>query len=50
MVAPWRFSDFEPQITRCGPRLGEHNSYVFGELLQMPAAEVEALVAEGVIA
>jgi crotonobetainyl-CoA:carnitine CoA-transferase CaiB-like acyl-CoA transferase len=48
--APWRFSDFEPEITRCGPRLGEHNAYVFGELLQMPDAEIEALVAEGVIA
>ena len=48
--APWRFSDFEPEITRCGPRLGEHNDFVFGELLQMPATEIEALVAEGVIA
>lgn len=48
--APWRFSDIEPEISRCGPRLGEHNAYVFGELLQMPAAEIKALVAEGVIA
>jgi crotonobetainyl-CoA:carnitine CoA-transferase CaiB-like acyl-CoA transferase len=48
--APWRFSDFEPEITRCGPRLGEHNAYVFGELLQMPADEIEALVSDGVIA
>lgn len=48
--APWRFSDFQPEIARCGPRLGEHNDYVFGELLQMPAADIAALVAEGVIA
>ncbi|HYF18927.1 MAG TPA: CoA transferase, partial [Ramlibacter sp.] len=48
--APWRFSDAQPRITRSGPRLGEHNSFVFGELLQLPAAEIEALVADGVIA
>jgi len=48
--APWRFSDLEPRITRCGPALGEHNAYVFGELLQLPADEIAALVADGVIA
>jgi crotonobetainyl-CoA:carnitine CoA-transferase CaiB-like acyl-CoA transferase len=48
--APWRFSEFETRIERCGPLLGEHNASVFGELLQLPASEIEALVAEGVIA
>ncbi|MFN0303370.1 MAG: CoA transferase [Burkholderiales bacterium] len=48
--APWRFSDFEPRIDRCGPSLGEHNDFVFGELLGLPAAEIAELKAAGVIA
>ena len=48
--APWRFSDFAPRITRCGPGTGEHNDYVFGELLAMPAAEIAELKSTGVIA
>ncbi len=48
--APWRFSDFEPRITRCGPSLGEHNDFVFGELLGLPAAEIAELKAAGVVA
>lgn len=48
--APWRFSDLEPDITRCGPALGEHNALVFGQLLQMSATDIESLMAQGVIA
>ncbi len=48
--APWRFSDFVPKIERCGPTTGEHNDYVFGELLGLPAAEIAELKASGVIA
>ena len=48
--APWRFSDFAPRITRCGPGTGEHNDYVFGELLALPAAEIAELKSAGVIA
>lgn len=48
--APWRFSDVEPRITRCGPSLGEHNEYVFGELLNLDPEEIARLIAEGVIA
>ena len=48
--APWRFSDFEPCIERCGPSLGQHNDYVFGELLGLEAAEIADLKASGVIA
>lgn len=48
--APWRFSDFTPRIERCGPTTGEHNDYVFGELLGLPAEEIETLKAAGVIA
>lgn len=48
--APWRFSDAEPVIDRCGPRLGEHNELVFGELLGLASSEINALIADGVIA
>ncbi len=48
--APWVFSDFAPHIERCGPALGEHNDFVFGELLGLPAAEIAELKAAGVIA
>ena len=48
--APWRFSGFEPQISRPGPLTGEHNDFVFGELLGMPLAEIQRLKDSGVIA
>jgi crotonobetainyl-CoA:carnitine CoA-transferase CaiB-like acyl-CoA transferase len=48
--APWRFSDCEPRITRCGPTTGEHNEFVFGELLGLSAHEIAALQAAEVIA
>jgi crotonobetainyl-CoA:carnitine CoA-transferase CaiB-like acyl-CoA transferase len=48
--APWRFSDFVPSIERCGPTTGEHNDYVFGELLGLPADEIAELKTSGVIA
>ena len=48
--APWRFSDFAPQIERCGPTTGEHNDYVFGELLGLVPGEIAELTASGVIA
>lgn len=46
---PWRFSATPAQVTRHAPLLGEHNEYVFGELLGMPHEEIERLVAEGII-
>jgi len=49
-AAPWRFSDFVPGIERCGPTTGEHNDFVFGELLGLPADEIAELKANGVIA
>jgi crotonobetainyl-CoA:carnitine CoA-transferase CaiB-like acyl-CoA transferase len=36
-------------ITDGAPRLGEHNSYLFGEILGLPAAEQERLAQEGII-
>jgi crotonobetainyl-CoA:carnitine CoA-transferase CaiB-like acyl-CoA transferase len=48
--APWRFSDFTPTIERCGPAQGEHNDFVFGELLGLPPTEIAELKTAGVIA
>ena len=48
--APWRFSDFAPQIDRCGPLMGEHNQLVFGELLGLSLDEISDLKQSGVIA
>jgi len=46
---PWRFSATPAQVTSYAPLLGEHNEYVFGELLGMPQEEIQRLVAEGII-
>lgn len=48
--APWRFSTAAPHIARAGPTLGQHNAFVFGELLGLSDAEIDNLVADGVIA
>ena len=47
---PWRFSDTPAAIRRPSPCLGEHNSYVLGQLLGMPDGEIEGLVRDGVVA
>ena len=46
---PWRFSATPAQVTCQGPCLGEHNSYVLGELLGIPKEEIEQLEQEGVL-
>ena len=47
--APWRFSDTPARVSRFGPVLGEHNQYVFGELLGMSPKEIARLEEEGAI-
>ncbi|MBI3328874.1 MAG: CoA transferase, partial [Nitrospinae bacterium] len=37
---PWHLSETPGRIRRPAPLLGEHNQYVFGELLGLPAAEI----------
>jgi benzylsuccinate CoA-transferase BbsF subunit len=49
IALPWRDSegfrgDFTPP-----PRLGEHNDYVFRELLGLDAGDIEALTEAGVL-
>lgn len=46
---PWRFSRTPAKLERWTPKLGEHNQYVFGELLGLSADEIEELVASKVI-
>ena len=46
---PWRFSETPAQINRHAPLLGEHNEYVFGELLGMSTVEIKRLEKEEVI-
>lgn len=43
----WRMSR-EAAITDAAPRLGEHNAYVFGELLGLSADQQESLATSGV--
>ena len=46
---PWRLSDTPGRIRRPAPLLGEHNQYVFGDLLGLPAAEIQRLMEAGAI-
>jgi crotonobetainyl-CoA:carnitine CoA-transferase CaiB-like acyl-CoA transferase len=41
---PWRLSDTPGRISRPAPLLGEHNQYVFSDLLGLPEAEIQRLV------
>ncbi len=46
---PWKLSETPARIERASPLLGEHNEYVFGELLGMPKQEIAQLIEEEVI-
>jgi len=46
---PWRFSRTPAKLEGWTPKLGEHNHYVFGELLGLSREEIEELVAAKVI-
>ena len=46
---PWRFSRTPAKLEHWTPKLGEHNQYVFGELLGLSAGEIEELIASKVI-
>lgn len=49
MNAPWRLSVTPAEVVRHAPLLGEHNRYVFSELLGMSEKEIESLIDEQVI-
>jgi benzylsuccinate CoA-transferase BbsF subunit len=46
---PWRLSETPGKIYRPAPSLGEHNDYVFGDLLKLSKEEMERLVKKKVI-
>ena len=46
---PWRLSATPPEIFRPAPLVGEHNDYVYGELLNMSSAEITRLKEQEVI-
>ena len=47
--APWRFSETPANVTSASPLIGEHNEYVFGELLEMDSDTIRRLTEEEVI-
>jgi len=46
---PWKLSLSPARIVQDAPALGEHNEYVFGELLGMSEREIQELEKEGVL-
>jgi crotonobetainyl-CoA:carnitine CoA-transferase CaiB-like acyl-CoA transferase len=46
---PVRMSRQQPEYEMGAPLLGQHNAYVFGELLGLEAAEIERLEEEQVL-
>jgi len=49
MSPPFKLSETPATIKKAGPLLGEHNEYVFGELLGMPKQMITQLKEEKVI-
>lgn len=49
ILPPWRLSATPQQVVRDAPCLGEHNQYVYGELLGMSDKEIQELTEEEVI-
>ena len=45
---PWNLSDTSPKVRQPAPMLGQHNHYVFGQLLGKSPEEVNRLEKEGV--
>ena len=50
MGAPWKFSRTPAQVRRKPPTIGEHNVYVYSELLGVTPSELDNLVQAGVVA
>jgi crotonobetainyl-CoA:carnitine CoA-transferase CaiB-like acyl-CoA transferase len=50
LLAPWvRFSRTPAKIERTAPLIGQHNREVFGDVLGLPASEIDELAEAGVI-
>jgi crotonobetainyl-CoA:carnitine CoA-transferase CaiB-like acyl-CoA transferase len=46
---PWKLSGTKPKPPRHAPLLGEHNDYVFGEILSLSKKEIEQFINEKII-
>ena len=46
---PWKLSDTPGKVRRAAPLLGQHNDYVFGEILSLSKLEIERLKQKKVI-
>ena len=46
---PWLLSETPSRITGHAPLLGEHNNYVFGELLGMSQQEIDDLTEQEIL-
>jgi len=46
---PWKLSATPGKVSRHAPLFGEHNKYVFGELLGMSQEDIEELQKQKVI-
>ena len=46
---PWRFAGLEPPHITAAPTLGQHNAYVYHELLGLSETEIARLIEEQVI-
>ena len=46
---PWRLSETPGEVRTCAPMLGEHNEYVYGDILGFSKAEIETLEEEKVL-
>ncbi len=49
LTPPWKLSETPARVSSPASLLGQHNSYVFGELLGMSQEEIKALAEEQVI-
>jgi crotonobetainyl-CoA:carnitine CoA-transferase CaiB-like acyl-CoA transferase len=47
--ASWRMARAQAPIERGAPQLGEHNAYVYGEVLGLSPDEIQRLIRDGVI-
>ena len=47
--AAWRLLRGPASVTRAAPRLGEHNAYVYRNLLGLSQAQLQALIEQGVV-
>ena len=48
--APWRFAHSPTKLARGAPSMGEHNAYVYCDLLGLSEEELQALIDDGTVA